>query len=43
VDRRFPRSRPTVEAEVIGSLSVELCALIIALILSEQADHGNRF
>ena len=29
-DRRFPRSRPTVRAEVIGSLSVKLCVLFQA-------------
>ena len=27
-DRRFPRSRPTVGAKVIGSLSAKLCALL---------------
>jgi hypothetical protein len=29
-DRRFPRSRPTVGAEVIGSLAAKLCALLRA-------------
>src|SRR5918994_7097301 len=29
-DRRFPRSRPTVGAEVIGSLSAKVCVLLQA-------------
>ena len=34
-DRRFPRSRPTVVAEVIGSLSAKLCVLSIRYITAE--------
>jgi hypothetical protein len=39
-DRRFPRSRPTVGAEVIGSLSAKLNALLVRSRFSDhRADH----
>src|SRR4029453_14946218 len=39
-DRRFPRSRPTVEAKVIGSLSPKLCVLVQNALIASGASHN---
>jgi hypothetical protein len=39
-ERRFPRSRPTVEAKVIGSLPVKLCAHLTPCSDHREATHS---